>query len=129
MYEVLRFEDSHCGSHTHTIIRSKRSSFCSNPFFIDICLNRIIFKIVCSITIFLRNHIKVGLKNNSLPVLHSSRSRFFYDHIPNFIHNCFKAKVFSKLLHELNYSFFFFGRPGYLCKTVKMFPDIFWFKI
>jgi len=75
-----------------------------------------------------RHQPHVTIKPVSEPDFTALGLNWFFDYyITNCINDCLEAQIFSELFDEFNDPSFFFGRPGYLGKTIKMFPKGFRF--
>ena len=61
MFQIFRFKHSHDSSHAKPVICSQRSSFGLYPVAIYISFNRIFFKIMYCIIIFLGHHVHMSL--------------------------------------------------------------------
>ena len=123
MNQIGSLKYCHGSGNAHSIVSSEGCAVSGNPIAINVCFDRIFGKIMIFVAVFLRNHIKMGLQYNALAVLHSRSSRFADDNIANFVLYGLKAKVCSKIEHELLNTIFVVRRPWNLCQAVKVFPD------
>ena len=123
MYQCLVFHNSHNSSNTHTVIGTKCSTLGTYPIAIYICLNRVGLEVMGRLLCLLWHHIHVSLKNNTLTVLHTRRSRFAHNNVSGSILKCLHSNTGSKVEQEL-LNFLKMSRwARHLCQCIKVAPN------
>ena len=111
---------SHCD--TDTVVCTEGRALRFQPIAIDIGLDRVLEEIVLHVSVFLRHHIHVRLKDHALMVLIAGGSRHTHDDVHRLIHHTLDTMLRCKIMQPLTDALFVFGRTRYfadLCKDVK----------
>ncbi len=94
MNDILIRENSHRCSHSNTIVSTECCAIRRNPFsvILHVSLNGVLLKIEDLVTVLLRHHVHVALKNDSRVVLVSRRGGFANQYISYLILESLQAE-------------------------------------
>ena len=120
--QVGGFEDCHGGSGAQTVVGAQGGAVGFHPTVFDMGLNRVVLEIVYLVGVLLRDHVQMGLQDDTFTVFHARGGRLAHDDVAAVVNESFKAMFLAPLLHEGDDLSFFFRRAWNLCETVEVSP-------
>ena len=129
VFQVSALHDTHDGSNTDAVVTSQGRALSLYPSVLNIGLDGIVDKVVCTVGCFLRHHVHVGLQQHRLTVLHAGSGRLAHDDIVTGVLEGFHTYTLGKIKQELLYLLQMARGAGHLCEGIEIAPDGCWLQI
>ena len=92
MFDGFVFQNGQRNGHAYAVVGSQGGAFGTQPFAVNLGLDRVFVEVELRIVVFLANHVHVALENNGRHFLLARCGRLRNQHVASFIAFGVKAK-------------------------------------